>query len=63
MAGEGKRIVWPIILIVVGLLFLASNLGYLQWHELRGFLATWWPLILIAIGIDAFVVRRTRHAQ
>jgi lipopolysaccharide export LptBFGC system permease protein LptF len=59
MAGEGRRIVWPIILIVVGLLFLASNLGYLQWHELRSFLATWWPAILIAIGIEQ-LVRRMR---
>jgi lipopolysaccharide export LptBFGC system permease protein LptF len=57
MANGGKRIVWPIILIVVGLLFLASNLGYLQWHELRAFLATWWPLILIAIGIEQLVRR------
>jgi hypothetical protein len=59
MASEARRIVWPIILIVVGLLFLASNLGYLHWAELRGLLATWWPLILIAIGIEQ-LVRRTR---
>jgi hypothetical protein len=58
MAGQGKRIAWPIILIVVGGLFLASNLGYLQWGELRHFLATWWPLILIAVGIEQ-LIRRT----
>ena len=57
MASEGRRIVWPIILIVVGLLFLASNLGYLQWVELRRFLATWWPLILIAIGVEQLIRR------
>ena len=57
MASEGRRVVWPIILIVVGLLFLASNLGYLQWHELRNFLATWWPVILIAIGVEQLVRR------
>jgi lipopolysaccharide export LptBFGC system permease protein LptF len=57
MASEGKRIVWPIILIVVGVLFLASNLGYLRWNELRSFLATWWPLILIAIGVEQLVRR------
>ena len=56
--SNGKRnLVWPIILIVVGLLFLASNLGYLQWHELRSFLATWWPVILIAIGIEQLMRR------
>ena len=59
MASDARRIVWPIILIVVGLLFLASNLGYLHWAELRSLLATWWPLILIAIGIEQ-LVRRTR---
>ena len=57
MASEGRRVVWPIILIVVGLLFLASNLGYLQWFELRRFLATWWPLILIAIGVEQLLRR------
>jgi lipopolysaccharide export LptBFGC system permease protein LptF len=57
MASDGKRIVWPIILIVVGALFLASNLGYLHWGELRSFLTTWWPLILIAIGIEQLVRR------
>ena len=57
MANEGRRIVWPIVLIVVGLLFLASNLGYLQWGDLRQFLATWWPLILIAIGVEQLLRR------
>jgi lipopolysaccharide export LptBFGC system permease protein LptF len=57
MASEARRIVWPIILIVVGVLFLLSNLGYLQWGELRRFLATWWPLILIAIGLEQLVRR------
>jgi len=57
MASEGRRIVWPIILIVVGALFLASNLGYLQWGQLRSFLATWWPVILIAIGVEQLLRR------
>ena len=57
MASEGRRIVWPIILIVVGLLFLASNLGYLKWAELREFIGTWWPVILIAIGVEQLMRR------
>jgi hypothetical protein len=57
MASDGRRVVWPIILIVVGVLFLASNLGYLNWHQLRSFLATWWPLILIAIGVEQLLRR------
>ena len=58
MANEGRRFFWPVILIVLGLLFLASNLGYLQWAELRRLLGTWWPLILIAIGIEQLIRRR-----
>jgi len=53
-----KRIVWPVVLIVVGVLFLASNLGYLNWGQLRSFLATWWPVILIAIGVEQLIRRR-----
>ena len=55
--AEGKRVVWPIILVVAGVLLLASNLGYLRWAELREFLATWWPVILIAIGVEQLVRR------
>jgi hypothetical protein len=36
-----------IILIALGLLFLAMNFGLLQWAWLR----QWWPLILIAVGL------------
>lgn len=51
--------VWPVILIVLGVVFLASNLGMISFGELRQLLGTWWPLILIAIGI-AGLARRTR---
>jgi len=51
--------VWPIILIVLGAAFLASNLGLISFGVLRQWLATWWPLILIALGI-AGLVRRVR---
>ena len=36
-----------IILIALGLLFLAMNFGLVEWVWLR----QWWPLILIAIGL------------
>ena len=51
-------VVWPVILIVLGLLFLAHNLGFIQWRMLRDFLGTWWPLILIALGIAQLARRR-----
>ena len=51
--------VWPIVLIFLGAVFLAGNLGLISFGELRQWLATWWPLILIALGV-AGLLRRTR---
>jgi len=45
----------PLILIVLGALFLLSNLGLLP--ELRPLLSHWWPLILIAVGVYLLVRR------
>ena len=42
-----------IILILVGAFFLLSNLG-LMTVNLRELISTWWPLILIAVGISLF---------
>mgnify|MGYP006191469863 FL=1 len=58
MANERDSIVWPVVLIVLGLLFLAHNLEFLQWRQLRELLSTWWPLILIALGIAQLARRR-----
>jgi hypothetical protein len=38
-----------ILLIVIGTLFLVSNLGLIP--QLGPLLRQWWPLILIAIGV------------
>ena len=45
-----------IILIVIGCLFLAGNLGWLRWSWLQ----QWWPLILIGGGL--WLVLRERRA-
>jgi hypothetical protein len=50
---------WPVVLIFLGAAFLAGNLGVISFGELRQLLATWWPLILIAVGV-AGLLRRTR---
>ena len=42
-----------IVLIVVGSLALAHNLDYLN-INLAHLLRTWWPVILIALGISFF---------
>ncbi|HVL34255.1 MAG TPA: DUF5668 domain-containing protein [Burkholderiales bacterium] len=52
---NNRNVVWPLVLIVLGLLFLAHNLGYLPYARLRDILATWWPLILIALGVGALL--------
>jgi hypothetical protein len=52
---KDRNIVWPILLIVVGVLFLAYNLGFLRFSQLKELISTWWPLILIALGIAGLV--------
>jgi uncharacterized membrane protein len=42
-----------IVLIVVGAIALAHNMGYLD-INLAQLMRTWWPLILIALGIGFF---------
>ena len=45
----------PLILIIVGAIFLAGNLGLFSLHQLSDLLRTWWPLILILVGISGLV--------
>jgi hypothetical protein len=42
-----------LVLIVVGVLFLLSNLGVIP--QLGPLLRQWWPLILIIIGVFMLV--------
>ena len=58
MANGRDSIVFPIVLIVLGLLFLAHNFDFIQWRQLRELLRNWWPLILIALGISQLARRR-----
>jgi hypothetical protein len=44
-----------IVLIIVGTLFLLSNLGVVP--QLGPLLRQWWPLILIVIGVIMLVQR------
>ena len=45
-----------VILIVIGVLFLLANLGYIP--RLGPLLAQWWPVILIVVGLYLLVRRR-----
>jgi len=48
----------PLLLIAVGVLLLLSNLGYLPWSAWD---TLWrlWPVVLIALGLDVLIGRRS----
>ncbi len=41
----------PVILILFGALLLLSNLDILPLGKVKALAATWWPLLLIVIGV------------
>lgn len=45
-----KKVFWPAALVIMGLVFLASNMGYLpsQFWNL-------WPVILIVVGLGGLI--------
>lgn len=53
-----RSLFWPIVLIGVGLIWLLSNLGLIGTVNL-GLLLRLWPLILIVLGFDLLVGRRS----
>ncbi len=42
-----------IVLVLVGTFFLLSNLGVID-ISLAQLVKTWWPIILIAVGVSLF---------
>lgn len=49
---------WPLMFIGAGVMLLLSNLGYLPWQS-WGVLWRLWPLLLVALGIDVLIGRRS----
>ncbi|HBK47482.1 MAG TPA: hypothetical protein DDZ67_13825 [Xanthomonadaceae bacterium] len=45
-----SNVIAALILIVVGLLFLANNLGWTN-LSIGKLITTWWPAILVAVGV------------
>ncbi len=45
-----KRVFWPVVMIIMGLIFAASSLGMLP----RDFVRLW-PLILIIVGLGGLL--------
>jgi hypothetical protein len=60
MKSEFRRggFVGPIILIGLGVVFLLNNLGFLEWGIWETVLRLW-PLLLIAVGLDLLIPRRS----
>lgn len=54
---RSKSLVFPIVLIVAGVLLLLNNLGIVPWSVWLS-LARLWPVVLILLGIDLLVGRR-----
>lgn len=52
-------LVWPVILIGAGVVFLLNNMGVLSWSVWE---TLWrlWPVLLIAIGLDLLIGRHSR---
>ena len=46
-----KRVFWPIAMIVIGLILIASNLGLLP-----RFFWNLWPVILIIVGLGGLLI-------
>lgn len=42
-----------VVLVLVGTFFLLSNLGLID-ISLTQLIKTWWPIILIAVGVSLF---------
>ncbi len=43
-----------IVLVLVGTFFLLSNLGWID-ISLTQLIKTWWPIVLIAVGVSLFL--------
>jgi hypothetical protein len=59
---EGRKfeggLLWPVILIGAGIVFLLNNLGMLDWSIWLTLLQLW-PVLLIAAGLDILVGRKS----
>ena len=56
--GGGRGLILPILLIVVGSVLLLNNLGILSW-SVWSTLAQLWPVILVLLGLELILGRRT----
>ena len=53
----GSNVFAALVLIGVGLFFVARNLGWID-TGLGHLLATWWPALLVAVGVAMLLKRK-----
>jgi hypothetical protein len=49
---------WPLVFVGAGAILLLSNLGYVPWQSWN-ILWRLWPLLLVALGVDLLIGRRS----
>jgi hypothetical protein len=54
MGRDFWRVIWGSIFIVVGILMILDRM-HMIYFNLGRFLSTWWPLILVIIGLGMIV--------
>jgi len=57
-----RSLLWPILLIGVGIIWLLGNLGFIPAANFATLLSLW-PLLLIVIGLDMLIGRRSTVAS
>lgn len=59
---RGPGLVWPVILIGAGIVFLLNNMGLLAWDVWETIFRLW-PVLLIAFGLEILIGRRSAWAS
>lgn len=52
---------FPLVVVTVGAVFLAINMGLVPASEVKALVTTWWPVAPILIGFSLLGTRRHRH--
>ncbi len=55
-------ILWGLIFIALGTVLLLDRFGYLEF-DLGRFLSTWWPAILIVVGLGMILDHSHYHGR
>jgi len=58
--SDQSRFFWGLLLIIIGLLFLCEQLGYI---DLSRVISTYWPATFILIGISIYLGRGFKRSE